>query len=121
MENGDNALCLALRRWNLVIARLLLVAGATVDVGIGEYGVTVLMFAAVNNSLDFTRLLFEFRANPNVVNKNGGTALHFAAMEGHAAMTRLLVDHGAPAAFNLAASLTGIGSGPDGLGVGIVQ
>ena len=29
------------------------------------------------------------------MSKIGGTALHFAAMEGHAAMTRLLVDHGA--------------------------
>ena len=79
MKDGDSALRLALMLGNLVIARLLLVAGATVDVGMGEDGMTVLMVAAVNNLLDFARLLFEFRANPNVVSKDGGTALHLAA------------------------------------------
>ena len=53
------------------------------------------MQAAVANSLDFARLLFEFRANPNVVNKGDMTALHGAAMRGHLAMMRLLVDHSA--------------------------
>ena len=53
MEDGWSALCLALRRGNVVIARLLLVAGATVDVGMGEHGMTVLMFAAANNWLDY--------------------------------------------------------------------
>ena len=49
----------------------------------------------MNNWLDAVRLLFEFNANPNVVNKDGCTALYCAAQEGHAAMTRLLVEHGA--------------------------
>ena len=36
ITDGDSALMLALRRGNLVIARLLLVAGATVDVGMNR-------------------------------------------------------------------------------------
>ena len=99
MQDGWSVLCLALKLGvtlgNVVIARLLLVAGTTVDVGMGEDGATVLIVAAANNWLDFARLLFEFRANSNVVAKDGGTALHCAALLGHAAMARLLVDHGA--------------------------
>ena len=75
--------------------RELLAAGATVDMVMGKERVTVLMQAAMNNMLDAVRLLFEFNANPNVVDKSGATALYCAAQEGHAAMTRLLVDHGA--------------------------
>ena len=97
MEDGQSALRLALRRGNLVIARLLLVAGATVDRAMGEHGVTALMVAAGSNWLDSVQLLFEFSANPNVVDKLGSTALHYVAGKGkgHAAMSRLLVDHGA--------------------------
>ena len=55
MRDGGSALRLALMLGNLVIARLLLVAGATMDVAMGERGATVLMVAAVRNSLDFAR------------------------------------------------------------------
>ena len=63
MKDGESALCLALRVGNLVIARMLLVAGATLELAMGEVGGTVLMVAAVNNWLDGARLLFEFRAH----------------------------------------------------------
>jgi len=55
MKDGYSALRLALMRGNLVIARLLLVAGATVDLAMGGNGVTVLMVAAGNNDLDGRR------------------------------------------------------------------
>jgi ankyrin repeat protein len=55
MKDGYSALRLALMRGNLVIARLLLVAGATVDLAMGGNGVTVLMVAAGNNDLDGPR------------------------------------------------------------------
>ena len=97
MRDGHSVLWLALMLRNLVIARLLLVAGATVDVGMGEDGLTVLILAAGNNLLDVARLLFEFRANPNVVSKDGVTALHLAATRGvRAARRRLRPSRGRP-------------------------
>ena len=81
MQDGWSALLLALMRKNLIIVRELLAAGATVDLAMGKERVTVLMQAAMNNMLDAVRLLFEFNANPNVVNKNGTTALYGAAQE----------------------------------------
>ena len=95
MKDGWSALLLALMRKNLIIARELLAAGATVDMVMGKDRMTVLMYAAGNNWLDAVRLLFEFNANPNVVDKRGCTALYCAAQKGHAAMTRLIVEHGA--------------------------
>ena len=95
MKDGYSALYGALSRENLVIARLLLVAGATVDLTMGESRWTVLMVAAGINHLEVARLFFKFGANPNAVNRDGAAALHFAAARGHAAMTSLLVDHGA--------------------------
>ena len=95
MEDSFTALLLAFMRTNMVIARLLLIAGATVDLAMSEDKVTMLMLAAGKNMLEGARLLLEFGANPNVVNNFGGTALHSAAAHGHAAMTRLLLDHGA--------------------------
>ena len=89
MQDGWSVLCLALKLGvtlgNVVIARLLLVAGTTVDLAMGEGQETVLMAAAMNNLLDGARLLFEFRANPNVASKRGATALHCAAMQRRAA------------------------------------
>ena len=95
MKDGWSALLLALLLQNLIIARELLAAGATVDMVMGKSRFTALMQAALNNWLDAVRLLFEFNANPNVVDKAGFTALYCAAQCGHAAMTRLLVEHGA--------------------------
>jgi len=56
-----------------------LAAGATVDLVMEVHGMTALMYAAANKMLDAALLLFEFSANPNVVNKRGGTALYCAA------------------------------------------
>ena len=69
MKDGWSALLLALMRKNLIIARELLAAGATVDLAMGKDRLTVLMQAAGTTWLDAVRLLFEFNANPNVVDK----------------------------------------------------
>ena len=95
IKDGWSALLLALMRKNLIIARELLAAGATVDMVLGKERATVLMYAAGNNMLDAVRLLFEYNANPNVVRKIGCTALFYAVQEGHAVMTRLIIEHGA--------------------------
>ena len=93
MEDGYSALYLALTFENLVIVKLLLEAGANVDLAMGKKRMTVLMVAAVNDLLDAARLFFEFNANPNVTDKGGGTAVHYAVQEENVALTRLLVKH----------------------------
>ena len=46
MEDGDSALCVALKTGNMVIVNMLLKAGADVNFAMGEDGTTVLMQAA---------------------------------------------------------------------------
>ena len=93
--DGDSALYLALDQKNLVIARLLLEAGATVNLAFGDSRDTVLMMVAMTNMLMGALLLFKHHANPNVADKNKSTALHGAVHEGHDEMAQLLVERGA--------------------------
>ena len=94
MEDGDSALCVALKTGNMVIVNMLLKAGADVNFAMGDR-VTVLMMAVMNNKVGAARLLLEWGAKLNALNNLGKTALICAVEHRLAAMTQLLVDSGA--------------------------
>ena len=77
-------------------ARALIAAGASLDVE-SNRGVTPLHKAAGDRrATDILKLMLARRANPNVLDKVGRTALHVAAMyPGNADAIRLLGKHGA--------------------------
>jgi uncharacterized protein len=58
-------------------------------------GRTPLMRATINTRLDTMRLLLDSGANPDIQDKGGWSALHFAAQEQSAEAIELLVSHGA--------------------------
>ena len=95
MEDGDSALCVALKTGNMVIVNMLLKAGADVNFAMGEDGTTVLMMAVMNNKVGAARLLLEWGAKLNALNNLGKTALICAVEHRLVAMTQLLVDSGA--------------------------
>lgn len=67
------------------------------DVNLGDWlGRTQLHAAAASNQLERAMALFEFGADPNLVDSHSSaTALGFAAREGHPEMVKLLLDRGA--------------------------
>ena len=69
MKDGWSALLLALLRKNLIIARELLAAGATVDLAMGKERVTALMYAALNGPDQCVRALIEAQANLKAVQR----------------------------------------------------
>ena len=54
-----------------------------------------LLEAAKKNEMKRARLMIDDQANPLVADMGGFTALYFAALNGHADMCRLLMEHGA--------------------------
>lgn len=56
---------------------------------------TALMHAVNKRSFDFVDRLLRARANVNQLERDGWTALHFAAAYGHIAIARLLIEAGA--------------------------
>ncbi|MFY0629365.1 MAG: ankyrin repeat domain-containing protein [Flavobacteriaceae bacterium] len=54
------------------------------------YG-TPLMAATVKNNKELVKLLLENKANPNAVDQNGSTALHFSAIFSYEEIIKLLV------------------------------
>jgi ankyrin repeat protein len=79
---------------HLEIARLLLAAGAGVNVG-NRYGVRPLSLACVTGNAPMVAALLEAGANPNTTLMEGETALMTAARSGNADAVALLLDAGA--------------------------
>ena len=81
----------------------LLGAGLPVDLS-NERGDTLLMLTAYHGHVETTRLLLEYKADPERLNDRGQTPLAGVAFKGDVHVARLLLDHGARVD----------GAGPDG-------
>lgn len=73
----------------------LLNAGANIDAGLHEFGVSALHCAVRANAVDQVNRLLERGAIPNNVQLFSETPLHTAAAMGYEECARLLVSHGA--------------------------
>lgn len=91
---GQTALMWAAAAGRLDVARLLINAGADVNV-VDVEGATALMFASSNGHRTFAELLLERGADIGVANRAGDTALHGATRRGSIDVIALLVEHGA--------------------------
>jgi ankyrin repeat protein len=93
---GFTPLLFAAQQGDVESGRLLLQAGADVNEGSGNDRKTALMVAAASGNREFSVLLLEKGANPDLMDEGGCTALHYAASDGNGAdMVRALLAHGA--------------------------
>ncbi|KAE8354008.1 ankyrin repeat-containing domain protein [Aspergillus coremiiformis] len=90
-----NALAAAIASGKLSLVKLVIEAGAQLDVR-GRYGYP-LRAAALAGNTDIARLLLEKGADPNVTDDELGDALQAAATGGNLDMMLLLLDHNADA------------------------
>jgi len=80
-RGGFTALMFAAREGDLNSARLLVEAGAEVSHSSPEYG-SALVVAAASGHEEFARFLLDRGADPNVADRWGFTALHYALRDG---------------------------------------
>jgi len=88
-------LCLAARGKHRAVAELLLGRGARIDLQSEDRGYSPLMDAAQAGSADLVGLFLESGASPDLVSKDGQTALVVAVGRNDAEVARLLVSGGA--------------------------
>ena len=94
-ENGDTPLNVAADNGRAASARLLIDAGADINIP-DKYQQTALHMAACNGYNDIVDALIKRPdVNLNVRNENDNTPLHLAVYNGRAASARLLIDAGA--------------------------
>ncbi|KAF5273480.1 hypothetical protein FQA39_LY07497 [Lamprigera yunnana] len=91
---GDTPLHLSIFRGYHNITRLLISAGADVDVK-NENGNTPLHYAVIYKNILALRLLLEKNANPNVVNQFKETPLYLTVVNNQFESSKLLVKYGA--------------------------
>ncbi len=107
-DDGESPLLLTVRKSNLMIAELLLSAGAKTDIanqalltagaGIDQKafdGQTPLILAARNAKNDFTAMLIESGANVNAVDNDQHSALYYASEAGYTEIVEQLLVAGA--------------------------
>lgn len=75
------------------VVKLLIAQKAPVDFKVEKIG-TPLMIAASKNRVDLVAMLLEAGAVPNMIDKNGNTALHYAAIHNAGGAARCLLDVG---------------------------
>jgi len=94
--NKENCL-LRYVAWDLGnLVRCALAAGASANGRFGEYDTPVLCVAAQGSSARSLKALLTGGADVLLVDKEGDTALHWAARKGHTACVGLLLAAGAP-------------------------
>lgn len=76
-NDGNSPLIIACYKGNYEVANYLI--KQVKDVNYASKMGTALMAATVKNDLPIVKLLLENRANPNIADANGTTALHYAA------------------------------------------
>lgn len=106
-NTGFNPLLVAAKDGDLVVARLLLEYGASVDARVRS-GTAALGLAARQGNAEMVRLLLSRGAPVNAFSKSGTTALMLAASCGHAEAIRALLDAGADAAVRNAKGVTAL-------------
>ena len=94
-DQGVTALLWACQHGHFGTAKVLLDAGAAVDVGTTRTGIGPLSVAAVQGHLSMVKLLVKRRASVNQKEHHGSTALHFACQSGFVDVAVFLLDHGA--------------------------
>lgn len=93
---GCMPLCIAVDQIYMDVARVLLEAGADVDIrDIEEIGRTPLIWASSHGHLELAKLLVGHGADISLPDKLGNTPLLTAVQEGHFQVAQLLVDSGA--------------------------
>lgn len=92
---GLSPLHLAVLQGRKDLARLLLSAGADINVMDVKSGQSPLMHAVENNNADMVHFLIENRCDVNSQSYSGNTALHSACGRGQAETVRLLLKSGA--------------------------
>lgn len=80
-RGGFSALMFAARKGDMEMAKVLIAAGADVNVSSAEYG-NALVVAAVNNHKDFALYLLSQKVDPNVNDRWGFTPLHYSLHSG---------------------------------------
>jgi ankyrin repeat protein len=88
---NDTAMHLAARRKDAELAKLLIEAGAQVDLQNRE-GQTVLHLASIMGDEAMVRVLFMARANANIVDNEDRAAIHLAAERGYSRIVEFLVE-----------------------------
>ncbi len=94
-RHGVTLLGLAIRSRHSAVAELLVSRGATIDLQSEDRGYSAMMDAASSGSLDLVEFLLKKGANPNLVSKDGQSALVIAVGRNDVPMCRKLLDYGA--------------------------
>ena len=89
-ENGFTPLILASYRGNISVVKILLENGASINAK-SDMG-TALMASAVKGNIEITQFLLEKKADPNIADTNGNTALIYAVQFQNIAILKLLLD-----------------------------
>jgi ankyrin repeat protein len=89
-ENGFVPLYYAFIRNNIEIAKLLIDAGADVNIIVNGKPLIHYMY----NNDDFVKLLIDAGAKINIVDKNGGTLIHYAVAIDNIGVVKLLIEAG---------------------------
>ncbi|EQC51587.1 ankyrin repeat domain-containing protein [Bacteriovorax sp. DB6_IX] len=92
---GASALVLSSSGANEEMTKLLLERGANPNIKFNKRNYTLLMDCAFEGQYELCKLLLEAGADVNTQDKDGKSALIYAAREGHEAVVKILLRHGA--------------------------
>lgn len=94
-NRGETPLVFAVGAGDSNIAKILLEKGADPNVKFNEAGYTLLMDSSFEGLSDVAEMLINKKADLNAQDKEGMSALHYAAREGHVETIKLLIEKGA--------------------------
>lgn len=92
---GVTLLGLAIRNKHSAVAELLIAHGAAMDLQSEDRGYSALMDAAATGSLELVEYLLKKGANPNLVSKDGQSAIVIGVGRNDVPLCRKLLDYGA--------------------------
>jgi serine/threonine-protein phosphatase 6 regulatory ankyrin repeat subunit C len=94
-EHQRNCLHIAVENGHIDVVKILLDNGAVINSSVGTTHDTGLIIAAHTNNIEILELLLQHKADVNLANTYGNTALHEACTLGNDAMIELLIRAGA--------------------------